>query len=310
MVGGGAKPAPFGPFRSCSGRAENTWLTLPAVTLDPAIEAPAQADEPKAPDVPNAPAEPTAKARRHPRRPLRAINPLLALLVAAAVLYASFIGAGPLPALGPTFNPATGAWTMAADAVPVQNQTLTIPGLQQPVRVLFEKDGTAHVVAQTDADLFLAVGYVHARFRLFQMDLMRRQGEGRLSQVVGKAALDSDRFELQLGLLRTAQLEWSQADDITKIALNAYAKGVNDRIDEAKKTHQLDVMFTLLGYQPEPWTPVDTLIVKGDMTQTLNFTDTPLVMELLDKALGSQLASAWFPIMPPNPQSPYDPGPY
>jgi penicillin G amidase len=244
------------------------------------------------------------------KRVLRAMNLFAALLVSGAVLYVSFVGAGPLPALGPTFNPATGAWTMAADAAPVENQTLTIPGLQQSVRVTFERDGTAHVVAQTDADLFLAVGYVHARFRLFQMDLMRRQGEGRLSQVVGKAALDSDRFELQLGLLRTAQLEWSQADDVTKVALTAYARGVNDRIDEAKRLHQLPAMFTLLGYQPQPWTPIDTLIVKGDMTQTLNFTATPLVMELLEKSLGPDLTSSWFPVLPPNAQSPYDPGPY
>jgi len=279
------------------------------VTLDPAGEAPLKTDDPKTPDIPDVPTH-TQSAARRPPRSLSAINALLALLVSAAVLYASFIGAGPLPALGPAFNPATGAWTMAADAATVQSQTLTIPGLQQPVRVMFEKDGTAHVVAQTDADLFLAVGYVHARFRLFQMDLERRQGEGLLSQVVGKAALDSDRFELQLGLLRTAQLEWAQADDTTKIALTAYAKGVNDRIDEAKKTHQLDVMFTLLGYQPQPWTPIDTLIVKGDMTQTLNFTDTPLVMELLNKSLGPNLTQQWFPVLPPNPQSPYDPGPY
>jgi penicillin amidase len=276
------------------------------VTLDPAIAAPTKKDEPKATDLPAA----TGSVSRRPRRPLRIVNAFVALLVSAAVLYVSFVPTGPLPALGPAFNPATGAWTMAADAAPVHNETLTIPGLQQPVRVMFEKDGTAHVVSQTDADLFLAVGYVHARFRLFQMDLMRRQGEGRLSQVVGKVALDSDRFELQLGLLRTAQLEWAQADDITKIALTAYARGVNDRIDEAKRAHELPVMFTLLGYQPEPWTPIDTLIVKGDMTQTLNFTDTPLVMELLNASLGEDLTHTWFPLYPPNPQSPYDPNGY
>jgi penicillin amidase len=199
---------------------------------------------------------------------------------------------------------------MAADAAPDHSETLTIPGLQQPVRVLFEKDGTAHVVAQNDADLFLAVGYVHARFRLFQMDLMRRQGEGLLSEVVGKVALDSDRFELQLGLWRTAQLEWAQADQVTALALGNYARGVNDWIDEAKKAHQLPVMFTLLGYQPARWTPLDTLIVKGDMTQTLNFTDTPLVMQLLSKSLNPALMQKYFPTLPPNPQSPYDPGPY
>jgi len=58
------------------------------------------------------------------------------------------------------------------------------------------------------------------------------------------------------------------------------------------------------------WTPIDTLIVKGDMTQTLNFTDTPLVMAMLNKSLGADLTSTWFPVLPPNPQSPYDPGPY
>ncbi|TMF71479.1 MAG: penicillin acylase family protein, partial [Chloroflexi bacterium] len=100
---------------------------------------------------------------------------------------------------------------------------------------------------------------------------VRRQGAGRLSEVVGKAAVDSDRFELQLGLLRTAQAEWAQlqTDDQSRQALVAYAQGVNDRIAEAESMHQLDAMFTLLGYQPQPWSPIDSLLVKGDMTQTL-----------------------------------------
>jgi len=239
------------------------------------------------------------------------INAIAALIVCAAVLYAAFAGAGPLPALGPAFNPVTGAWTMAADAAnSSQSQTLRLAGLEKPVNVTLEPDGTSHIVAQTDHDLFLATGYMHARFRLFQMDLLRRQGEGRLSEVVGKAALDSDRFELQLGLLRTAQAEWNAASSRSRLAGIAYAQGVNDRISEAETNHQLPAMFALLGYQPKPWTPVDSLIVKGDMTQTLNFTDTPLVMALLEKSLGADLTSQWFATLPPNPQSPYDPGPY
>src|SRR5713101_7095121 len=244
-------------------------------------------------------------------RPRSALNLLAAAIVSAAVLYASFFGAGPLPALGPAFNPTTGARTMALDAS-LKNDTLHLFGLQQPVNITLEKDGTAHVVAQTDHDLSLAVGYLHARFRLFQMDLLRRQGEGRLSEVVGRAALDSDRFELQLGLLRTAQQEFNAVakDSRSRSAIDAYTQGVNDRISEAEAAHQLPAMFALLGYQPEPWTPIDSLIVKGDMTQTLNFTDTPLVMALLDKSLGPDLVSQWFPVLPPNPQSPYDPGQY
>jgi len=234
-----------------------------------------------------------------------------AAVASGAILYASFFGAGPLPALGPSFNPTTGAWTMALDAS-VRNETLRLAGLDKPVTVTFEADGTTHIVAQTDHDVFLATGYVHARYRLFQMDLLRRQGEGRLSEVVGKAALDSDRFELQLGLLRTAELEWSALapDNRVRKALVAYAQGVNDRIAQVESDNQLPVMFTLLGYHPKPWTPIDTLVVKGDMTQTLNFTDTPLVMALLQKSLGSDLTAQWFPVLPPNPQSPYDTGPY
>lgn len=249
----------------------------------------------------------TERQRRRPRLPI--INVVAAAVVSAAVLYAAFFGAGPLPALGAAFNPVTGAWTMAQDAE-VTSQTLHIAGLQQPVAVVFEANGTAHITAQTDHDLFLATGYVHARFRLFQMDLMRRQGEGRLSEIVGKAALDSDTFELQLGLVRTAQREWAAAPVRVHDALAAYAQGVNDRITEAESGHQLDAMFTLLGYQPKPWTPLDTLIIKGVMTQTLNFTDAPLVMAMLQKSLGPDLTSKWFPILPPNVQSPYDPGPY
>ena len=277
------------------------------MTLEPAVEAPAPKQEARA--RPSAARPGRVAWRRRRGRPL--LNLASALIVTAAVLYAAFLPAGPLPALGPAFNPTTGAWTMAADAQ-VTDRMLRLAGLQQPVRVVLESNGTAHVAAQTDHDLFLATGYVHARFRLFQMDLMRRQGEGRLAEVFGKKAVDTDRFELQLGLLRTAQLEWSQqpAGDPSREALVAYAQGVNDRIAEAESTHQLDAMFTLVGYQPKQWTPIDTLVIKGDMTQTLSFDDTPIVVALINGSLGADLASAWFPVLPPNHQSPYDPGPY
>src|SRR6202022_2096234 len=69
-------------------------------------------------------------------------------------------------------------------------------------------------------------------------------------------------------------------------------------------------MFTFLGFEPKTWTPIDTLIIKGVMTQTLNFSDTPLLVAMLNKSLGKDLTSEWLPLLPPNPQSPYYPGPY
>ena len=243
---------------------------------------------------------------------MRFLNLGAALLVSAAILYVAFFGAGPLPALGPAFNPATGAWTMSADAASYGSQTLHLSGLQKPAKVVLEANGTAHISAMTDHDLFLAIGYVHAKFRLFQMDLERRKGEGLLSEVFGKDALSVDRFELQLGLLRTAQQEWAllSSTDPVRDGLVAYAQGVNDRIAEAERTHQLPALFTLTGYEPKPWTPVDTLIVKGDLEQMESFSDTPLVMALLTRTLGPDLTSEWFPVLPPNQQSPYEPGPY
>src|SRR5213593_881147 len=149
--------------------------------------------EPAVAERPAAPAA-VAPARRPRRRPgvLRVVNLLAAVVVSGAVLYAAFFPAPGLPALGPAFNPITGGWTMAADAQ-VTDRSFRLAGLEQPVRVLFESDGTAHITARTDHDLFLATGYVHARFRLFQMDLMRRQGRARQRPLRAAAWTAQDR---------------------------------------------------------------------------------------------------------------------
>jgi penicillin amidase len=242
----------------------------------------------------------------------RWVNLTISALVVCGILYVSIRGMGPLPPLGPAFNPSTGIWTVAKEATPPTSATLHLTGLQQPVEVTFDPNGIASIKAASDHDLFLAMGYVHSKFRLLQMDLMRRQGEGRLSQVIGKKALSSDKFELQLGLLRTAQAEWAKmsATDPARQALIAYAQGVDDRIQQDKRTGKLPFMFKLMGYQPSSWTPVDSLVIQGIMTQTLDFTTTPLDYALLSKSLGYQRTMQWFPIIPADQQHPYDLGPY
>lgn len=249
---------------------------------------------------------------RRRRRIGRWVNGLCAAGATLVLCDLAAFGAGPLPPLGAAFNPGTGVWTAAKDAVLPRDTSLRVPGLQQPVQVRFDPNGTAYIDAKTDHDLFLALGYLHAKNRLFQMDLMRRQGEGRLAEIVGAKALPSDELELQLGLLRTAQQEWNQmgAGDPARQALLAYTDGVNACIGEEKRNGTLPMMFKLLGYEPKPWTPVDTLVIQGDMTQTLDFTTTPLDYALLVQSLGYDRTMAWFPVLPPNAQNPYDPGPY
>ena len=139
----------------------------------------------------------------------RVINLLAASIVSAAVLVLLAVGYGPIPALGRALVPGHGAWASAAGGRPIHSQTLSLPGLTHPVSVAFTSHGVASVRAADAADAFLALGYLHARFRLTQMDLQRRLGEGRIAQLAGPAGLSSDKFELRLGLLRTARAEWA-----------------------------------------------------------------------------------------------------
>ncbi|MBO0788335.1 MAG: penicillin acylase family protein, partial [Actinobacteria bacterium] len=159
-----------------------------------------------------------------------------ALVVSAGVLWVTAFGAGPVPALGPALDPGHGVWTGAADAVPPRSRALTLPGLRQPARVWFTGHGVASVHAASATDAYLALGYLHARFRLAQMDLQRRLGEGRVAQLAGAAAVSSDEFELRLGLLRTAQAEWAQTPRGSPAgqALLAYTRGVNDYLAQAR----------------------------------------------------------------------------
>jgi penicillin G amidase len=252
------------------------------------------------------------RAGRRIRGTGRAINIVAALCVSVVLLGVLGFGYGTIPALGPALDPGRGAWTSAAGGEPVRSQTLHLPGLQHAVTVTFTKQGVASVSAATDHDMFLAFGYVHAQFRLSEMDEERRLGEGRLAQLGGPTDLASDEFELRLGLLRTAQQEWAQMpkDSPAAQGLIAYAQGVNDDIAQVRASGQWPAVFSLPGVYPSPWTPVDSLVIQGELTQELDFTSTPLDYALLERSLGAARTMDWFPVIAKNAQTPYDPGPY
>jgi len=134
----------------------------------------------------------------------RAVHGLIALCASGAVLALLAFGFGPVPALGRALDPGHGAWASAAGGLPVRSRTLTLPGLAHPASVTFTGHGVPSIRAASQDDAFLAMGYVHASFRLTEMDLERRLGEGRVAQLAGPSELASDKFELRLSLLRTA----------------------------------------------------------------------------------------------------------
>lgn len=140
---------------------------------------------------------------------------------------------------------------------PQVSGTIAVSGVSAPVRVIRDKWGVPHIYAQNEHDLFFAQGYVHAQDRLWQMNLNRHFGSGRLSMIFGQVTVDTDRYMRTRGSRRAAEKEWESLDDSARAILEAYAQGVNAYIE----THQdrLPLEFTLLGVSPSPWTPVDTL---------------------------------------------------
>jgi penicillin amidase len=173
--------------------------------------------------------------------------------------------------------------------------------LQGPVKVVFDGNYVPHVFAENERDAFYAVGYVHAWFRLWQMDIQRRLASGRLAEVIGKDALKTDIYMRTIGLRRSAEATaaWLKENrpDIYQL-LEAYSQGVNDAIEYMRKTGRLPLMFKLMGYEPEPWTPADTIAWAKYMAWGLTNFWQPLMLSYLVTKLGPEDVNTLWPVHP------------
>lgn len=146
---------------------------------------------------------------------------------------------------------------------PTTEGELTLEGLENKVDVYRDQWGVTHLYASSDADLFLAQGYIHAQDRLWQMEFGRRIGSGTLSEVFGNFMVESDAASRLFGMRRVAENSMQVLDDDTRRYIVQYTAGVNAFLN----THQsrLPAEFMLLGFEPEPWTEVDTLMWSNTM---------------------------------------------
>jgi len=138
-----------------------------------------------------------------------------------------------------------------------------LDGLSSSVSVARDDKGIPQLYADTPADLFFAQGYVHAQDRFFEMDFRRHVTAGRLAELVGEDALDTDVFVRTLGWRRVAEQELALVSDESRALLDAYSRGVNAYID-GKSGSELSLEYTVLSlagrdYRPEPWTAVDSI---------------------------------------------------
>jgi penicillin G amidase len=174
-------------------------------------------------------------------------------------------------------------------SLPVEEGRIVLAGLTDAVKIISDEHGVPHIFAKTDHDAFFALGYVHAQNRLWQMESQRRFGQGRLSEVLGKSLLQTDKFMRTLGLYRVAQENLRHLDTNSIASLEAYAAGVNAWIDEQ---HVLPVEFHVLGFRPEPWQPQDSLLQIKLMALNLDRNyRLELAFSSLTKSLGVKRAS-------------------
>ena len=139
--------------------------------------------------------------------------------------------------------------------------------VSQPVRVDRDRLGVPHIHAKTIDDAWFVQGYTTAEDRMFQMDGLRRLAAGELSEIVGTGALESDRESRRMRMRRTAEQIYAQMPAPDKAAMAAYARGVNAYIESHHGRYGFE--FALLGYDPRPWTVVDSLLAGLQMFRTL-----------------------------------------
>ena len=144
---------------------------------------------------------------------------------------------------------------MSRYRAPKLDGSINLAGLNAPVEIRRDTWGVPHIDAKSIADVFFAQAFVHAQDRLWQMEFNRRLISGRLSEIIGKPAIDVDRWMRTLTMRRVAEYEVRILDDKSRSLLQAYANGVNAFLASGK----LPIEFSLLRYRPEPWMPADTL---------------------------------------------------
>lgn len=183
-------------------------------------------------------------------------------------------------------------------AVPTASTTLQLKGLKDQVVIRRDERGIPYIEARNDEDLYFAQGYATATDRLWQMDLVRRNARGELSEILPKVpnspALDQDKLHRTLGFARTAEAEAAQASPESRVLLEAYAAGVNAYI-ASLGPKSLPPEFQILGYAPRPWTPADSLVVVKIFFEALSNTWR---LDLMRAAMGSLPADKRAALLP------------
>jgi penicillin amidase len=189
-----------------------------------------------------------------------------------------------------------GVW-LVRRSFPTVEGTVSLTGLTGAVDVHRDAYGMVHITASSTSDAYRALGYVHAQDRLWQMEIIRRVGMGRLAEAVGRDAVPVDRLLRTVGLWQVAGRVESNLDAEVRGDLQAYADGVNAYLVASKGRRPLE--FDMLGIEPEPWNIRHSLLVSRLMAWELDYSRwMDVTLSVLVERFGLERARELFPSWP------------
>ena len=151
----------------------------------------------------------------------------------------------------------------ATRSLPDYNKNYEFLGLNGPVEVVRNTNNVPHIFAQNVEDVYFGLGFSHAQDRLWQMTMLRRTAQGRLSEIFGEETYEIDDFMRRLDLVNLSRASLDFQTEEVKDALQAYSAGVNAWLGVVKE-HALgrgSPEFFFFSPELEPWTPSDSLSI-------------------------------------------------
>src|SRR5215472_5384201 len=188
----------------------------------------------------------------------------------------------------------------------IPSETITLPSLRQPVEILIDHWGVPHIFAKNEADLFFAQGFNAARDRLFQIDLWRRRGLGRLAEVFGPAFVEQDKATRLFLYRGDMDEEWAAYGPDARQIAQKFVEGINAFIDWlAQHPDRLPWEFKKLNYSPARWAAEDIVRIRShgltrNLTSEVARSKVMCAADLKSDEIRLGLQPPWQPQAPPG----------
>lgn len=193
---------------------------------------------------------------------MKKVLALIPLMLTAAAVYWLDKPAGELPSIGRLLDPVAGFWANAEPKDKDFYAKLSFDELSEKATVWFDDRLVPHIHAENDHDLYFIQGYIHAGFRLWQMDLQTRAAAGRISELLGEKAINYDKGQRRKGMVYGAErcLKVMESDPRIKVVLDAYRDGINAYISQLTYA-DYPVEYKLMSFKPEKWDNLRTALL-------------------------------------------------